>query len=200
MHFVWSPRLGFFKSPCNMCWRKCSRHQAMKHWVYLSCQISTKTSVLLSSRTCFLYSFATLILEMQIYRGQDDWGSAEVPQTEKKTKWLEAALHNFCSLILALSACPLYLPPSLSSPFSLQRCKNQNKPRREIIRQGWSLPLIKATEIPLCAQQAESSLPAPGYGLFKEILSHHNLKEGYLTFLSFVSISSIGALCVSQNN
>lgn len=119
---------------------------------------------------------------------------------EKKTKWLEAALHNFCSLILALSASLMYLPPSLSSPFSLQRCKNQNKPRREIIHQGWSRPLIKATEIPLCAKQAESSLPAPGYGLFKEILSHHNLKEGYLTFLSFVSISSIGTLCVSQNN
>lgn len=35
------------------------------------------------SRACFLYSFDTLIPEMQIYRGQGGWGPADVSQTEE---------------------------------------------------------------------------------------------------------------------
>lgn len=119
-----------------------------------------KKSVLLSSSACFLYSSATLIPEKQSYWGKDDWGLAEVlmPQTEeKKTKWLKAARSNFfSSLILARSVGLFCLPPSPSSSFSLQRCKDQNVPMIGIICQGRRCPLIEVTEIQHCDRRAQS--------------------------------------------
>lgn len=92
----------------------------------------------------FLYFFATLMPEMQVHWGQEDWGPADVTKAEEKeTKWLEAALsHFFLSSIWALLVCPLYLPPLPPSTFSPQRCKTQNVPRRDILCQGRNCSLI----------------------------------------------------------
>lgn len=113
-------------SMCNMWGRYSSRsHEALGLFSHV--QFLPKKLILLLPRDYFPYSSKTLIPEMQIYQGSDNWGLTEVLmfQTEKKkTKWSEAALSNFLSsLILAL-----ILVPSLSSvslllflPFFLSR-------------------------------------------------------------------------------
>lgn len=113
-------------------------------------------------------------------------GDQPMSQTEKKTKWLAAALSSFFpSLNLALPVCPLWLPPSFSSSFPLQRCKDQSMPKTDIICWGRSCPLIEGTEFQSWARQAwsgEWQHQNGGGGAFKGSPSHCNPKETNLTF------------------
>lgn len=75
--------------------------------------------ILLLFRACFLYSLCFNSRNTQIYRGQNDWGAAHVPDRGKENKMVRSSLRliSFLPLILARSLCVLWislLPPSSS--------------------------------------------------------------------------------------
>lgn len=74
--------------------------------------------ILLLFRACFLYSFDTLIPEIQIYRGQNDWGAAHVPDRGEENKMVRSSLRLISFLLwswpgLCVSSgflsCPFFL-------------------------------------------------------------------------------------------
>lgn len=74
--------------------------------------------ILLLFRACFLYSFDTLIPEIQIYRRQNDWGPADIPDRGKENKMVRSNL-RLISFLLGSWPSLCVSSGSLSCPFFL---------------------------------------------------------------------------------